>query len=275
MNKSDVYKLIRAANYDFLVVPRVYIRTFGITTSIFLGQLMRWDIGRPVAMSMVEWSRATDLTRRQIENARKELKTLGITTEETKKEGSGPPLVHISLDKDRVVDVVCEHLGIEADAPDVPAQSDTSEVTRPSLDTLQSSSLLPSSPSETSEVPAARETPSEPDPPARIEQAVVTAVGKPRVIVHKRRKTSANESMATALLLAFRCPPSPSAKVKGRMRRLAKKVLENEYTEQMVKDTGVEWWHSWPGTEGSAPSDDQFLQKLEQHRIGAEKWRKA
>jgi len=279
INKADIYNLIRRTTSTYVVIPVVFIEAFGsMETAIFLSRLMQWDNGAPVAVSMNEWKKATYLSRWHVENARKQLRELGIITEEIRKTGPAAPLVYISLDRDRLVDVMCDLLEIEPGLDNVQGDvslGDTSKVARPTLSTSITNSLLSSSPSETSKVPAARETPLEPDPGTRIEESVVTAEGRPRVVLHKRRKVSANESMAAALLLAFRCPPMPSAKVKGRMRRLAKRVIENDYTEEMVKDTGDEWWHSWPGTNGSPPTNDQFLQRLEQHRIGAEKWRKA
>ena len=97
---------------------------------------------------------------------------------------------------------------------------------------------------------------------------------RPRVVSH--RQSTPHSTMFSALRVAFRFPSKMTPSQAGRLNKLAKLVLENEYTIAQVKEAGSQWWTSWPGNLGGSniPKNDQFLERLEQLRVAQSKRRK-
>jgi hypothetical protein len=91
-------------------------------------------------------------------------------------------------------------------------------------------------------------------------------VKRPRVKSHPKKKVTEHTQMVRALQQAFKFPGKMTQSQRGRLNRLAPLVLINEYTLDMVRDVGSIWWTTWPGNEGSPPTNDQFLQRLEQEK---------
>jgi hypothetical protein len=95
---------------------------------------------------------------------------------------------------------------------------------------------------------------------------------RPRVVVHPKRKVGPHTRMVRILAAAFRFPDKLSQRQRGRLNRLATRILD-DYTEEEVRDAGEEWWRTWPGNQGpgNVPKDDQFMERLEGRRVAKKK----
>lgn len=98
---------------------------------------------------------------------------------------------------------------------------------------------------------------------------------RPRVIAHPKRKQTDHSRMVRTLAAAFRWPDKLSQRQRGRLSKLAVRVLEGNYPPEMVREVGEAWWTTWPGNQGPGndPTDDKFMERLEQHRVAMSKWR--
>jgi hypothetical protein len=293
MTSEEIYRLVQSVGKadGVLVVPKTFVKMFGsMDTALFLSQLMQWDEetdDHHVVKSKTEWMEATYLKRHGIDKARKQLKEQGIIDTEILRVRNSP-VVHIHLNTDVLIERMAEHHGIEihqskttGDQSISPGENDQ---TYPIGNTIVSSIQSSSSPSEKKSVgqTLGKVMPDSQAERIRIAKEAGESVPakkgerkRPRVVVHAKRRATDHSNMVAALGVAFRFPVEMSQKQRGRLRRLATRVLKSGYSQGLVRDVGELWWTTWPGNQGAGnvPKDDQFMERLEQERVRRSKHR--
>jgi len=97
---------------NFIVIPALFIKKFGVKAALFLSQVLYWS-GKGKGneewfyKSYQEWKKELGLTRGEIDTARKKLKKLNLL--ETKiKRVNGSPVVHYRVKVNVLADWICE-----------------------------------------------------------------------------------------------------------------------------------------------------------------------